>query len=130
MGASPNTDLVIDALLMAFKPPPGPTGALSITRIAAVSTPRRPSAGDQPTWGSPRRSAPPVMPSTTPAVKALRATLKREPAWIHARTTWPTRGLLRSALFDYIEGFFNPSRIQERPGHQDPADYERADAAA
>jgi putative transposase len=63
-------------------------------------------------------------------VEAFWATLKRELAWIHGLTTWPTRNLLRSALFDYIEGFFNPSRIQERLGYRSPADYERVGAAA
>jgi len=43
---------------------------------------------------------------------------------------WPARSLLRSAPFDYIEGFFNPSRIQGRLGYRSPADYERVGAGA
>jgi len=42
------------------------------------------------------------------------ATLKRELAWIHQRTTWPTRAQLQTALFDYVEAFYNPERIQQR----------------
>ena len=64
------------------------------------------------------------------AVKAFFATLKRELAWIHADRSWPTRQLLRSALFDYIERFYNPTRIQQRLGYRSPADYERIGAAA
>jgi cation-transporting ATPase E len=45
------------------------------------------------------------------AVESFFATLKRELAWIHQRTTWSTRTDLRTALFDYIEGFYNPERI-------------------
>jgi len=36
------------------------------------------------------------------AGQAVSATLKRELAWIPGRRTWPTRDLLRSAIFDYI----------------------------
>jgi putative transposase len=39
------------------------------------------------------------------AVESFFATLKRELAWIHARTAWSTRKALRTALLDYIEGF-------------------------
>ncbi len=50
--------------------------------------------------------------------------LKRELAWIHQRTTWPTRTTLRSTLFDYIEGFYNPERIQRRLDHTSHIDFE------
>jgi transposase InsO family protein len=63
------------------------------------------------------------------AVESFFATLKRELAWIHATKLWATRDALRAALFDYIEGFYNASRIQQRLGHRSPADYE-ADSAA
>jgi putative transposase len=63
------------------------------------------------------------------AVESFFATLKRELAWIHATKTWPTRTALRSALFDYIEGFYNPERIQQRLGHQSPINYEQDSAA-
>lgn len=64
------------------------------------------------------------------AVESFFATLKRELAWIHATTrTWPTRAALRTALFDYIEGFYNPQRIQQRLGQRSPIDYEQDSAA-
>ena len=36
---------------------------------------------------------------------------------------------LRSALFDYIEAFYNPQRIQRRLGHRSPAGYEEQSVA-
>ena len=62
-------------------------------------------------------------------VEACWATLKRELAWIHATKTWPTRTALRSALFDYIEGFYNPERIQQRLGQRSPINFEQDSAA-
>jgi putative transposase len=58
------------------------------------------------------------------AVESFFATVKRELAWIHQRTTWSTRAALRNALFDYIEGFYNPERIQQRLDNQSPIDFE------
>jgi transposase InsO family protein len=60
------------------------------------------------------------------AVEAFFATLKRELAWIHHTERWSTRDQLRSALFDYIEDFYNPQRIQQRLGHRSPIEFERA----
>ena len=60
------------------------------------------------------------------AVEAFFATLKRELAWIHHTERWSTKDQLRNALFDYIEDFYNPQRIQKRLGHQSPIDFERA----
>jgi hypothetical protein len=64
------------------------------------------------------------------AVEAFWATLKRELAWIHQRTTWDSRTELRTAVFDYIEAFYNPERIQQRLGHHSPAAYETSRPAA
>jgi putative transposase len=63
------------------------------------------------------------------AVEAVWATLKRELAWIYGRRTWPRRDLLRSVIFDYIEGFYNPERIQKRLGYRSPAEYEAVSVA-
>jgi transposase InsO family protein len=63
------------------------------------------------------------------AVEAVWATLKRELAWIYGRRTWPTRSLLRSVIFDYVEGFYNPSRIQKRLGYRSPAEFEDSSVA-
>jgi putative transposase len=58
------------------------------------------------------------------AVESFFATLKRELAWIHHNPKWSTRAELRAALFDYIEAFYNTQRIQRRPGHRSPPDFE------
>jgi putative transposase len=63
------------------------------------------------------------------AVESFFATLKRELAWIHNRRAWPTRAELRSALFDYIEGFYNTERIQRRLDNRSPLDFEKHAAA-
>jgi hypothetical protein len=63
------------------------------------------------------------------AAEAFWATLKRELGWIHNTTTRPNRADFRSALFDYIEGFYKPNCIQRRLGHHSPADYEQHSAA-
>jgi transposase InsO family protein len=63
------------------------------------------------------------------AVESFFATLKRELAWIHATKHWASRAALRTALFDYIEGFYNPERIQQRLGQRSPISYEQDSAA-
>ena len=37
---------------------------------------------------------------------------------------WATRAQLRSAIFEYIEGFYNPTRIHSTLGMRSPAEYE------
>ncbi len=49
------------------------------------------------------------------------ATIKRE--LIDART-WPTRTGLRSAVFEYIEGWYNTRRLHSTLGYLSPAQYE------
>jgi putative transposase len=56
------------------------------------------------------------------AMESFWATLKRELAWIHQRHRWPQRGVLRAALFDYIEAFYNRDRHQARLDHRTPAE--------
>jgi transposase InsO family protein len=63
------------------------------------------------------------------AVESLFATLKRELAWIHDRSTWPARAELRNALSGYIEAFHNTERIQRRLDNRSPLDFERHAAA-
>ena len=95
----------------------GPTGAWCTTPTAARSTPHWPSL---PGWPNSSSSNPSALVGScydNAAVESFFATLIRELAWIHQRTTWPTRTDLRTALFDYIEGFYNPERIQQRLGH-------------
>lgn len=64
------------------------------------------------------------------AMEAFWSTLKRELAHIHQRDTWAHRDELRSALFDFIEVFYNRARHQAGLDHLTPADYEAVHAAA
>ncbi len=49
------------------------------------------------------------------------STLKRE--LIH-RHSWPTRQIARTAIFEYIEGFYNTRRRHSALGHLSPSEYE------
>ena len=42
------------------------------------------------------------------------------------RTSLANRNQARSAIFDYIEGFYNPNRRHSAIGYHSPADYERS----
>ena len=50
------------------------------------------------------------------------ATLKKE--LVHRRT-WPSRLELQSAVFEYIEAFYNHQRRHSTLGMVSPADYEQ-----
>jgi transposase InsO family protein len=41
------------------------------------------------------------------------------------RHAWPTRARARSAIFHYIEGWYNPRRLHSSLGYVSPVDYER-----
>lgn len=58
------------------------------------------------------------------AMESFWATLKRELLHIYGIATWPTRAALKTAIFDYIEVFYNRQRNQERLGHLPPLTYE------
>jgi len=49
------------------------------------------------------------------------STLKRE--LIHRRS-WPSCQVVRTAVFEYIEAFYNPRRRHSALGHLSPAEYE------
>lgn len=42
---------------------------------------------------------------------------------------WATRAVLRSAIFEYIEGFYNPTRLHSTLGMRSPIEYEEDHAA-
>ena len=42
------------------------------------------------------------------------------------RHTFATRDQARSAVFDYIEGFYNPHRRHSAIGYHSPTNYERS----
>jgi putative transposase len=46
------------------------------------------------------------------------------------RTRFATRTQARTAVFDYLEGFYNPRRRHSALGQRSPADYERSHQAA
>lgn len=41
------------------------------------------------------------------------------------RRTWPTRSELATAMFEWIEAFYNRSRRHSALGYLSPADYEK-----
>ena len=45
------------------------------------------------------------------------------------RRTWNTRAELASAIFDYIEAFYNPVRRHSALDYRSPIDYERQHSA-
>jgi putative transposase len=57
------------------------------------------------------------------------ATLTKELLLHHAPKAWVTRAELRSAIFEYVEGFYNPTRLHSTLGMRSPLEYE-ADHAA
>ncbi|MFE2038810.1 integrase core domain-containing protein [Streptomyces scopuliridis] len=54
------------------------------------------------------------------------ATTKRE---LLDTTTWPSRAAARTAIFDFIEGWYNSHRLHSGLGYRSPADYGTALAA-
>ncbi|MCX5441194.1 IS3 family transposase [Streptomyces sp. NBC_00063] len=54
------------------------------------------------------------------------ATIKRE---LLGASSWPSRAAARTAIFDFIEGWYNLHRLHSSLGYRSPAEYERALAA-
>jgi len=54
--------------------------------------------------------------------EAFFKTLKSE---LVDRRSWPTKTELRTAVFDYIECFYNPRRRHSSLGYVSPAEYEK-----
>jgi len=128
MGTSADGDLVIDALMMAFERRRPDQGVIHHSDRGAAYTSlafgnRAAELGIARSFGSTGDCF------DNSAVEAVWSTLKRELAWIHGRRTWPTRDLLRSAIFDYVEGFYNPQRTQKRLGYRSPAEFQAASVA-
>src|SRR4051794_4829224 len=51
------------------------------------------------------------------------ATLKTEVLY---RSSWPTRQVVRTAIFEYIGGSYNTRRRHSTLGHLSPAEFEKA----
>lgn len=128
MSDHPDADLVIDALLMGFERRRPDRKLIHHSDRGAAYTSlafgnRAAELGITRSFGSTGDCY------DNAAVESLWATLKRDLNWIYGRRTWTSRNLLRSAIFDYIEGFYNPERIQKRLGHRSPADFESESVA-
>lgn len=101
MSTTPDADLVIDALMMAFeRRRPDQKLIHHSDRGATYSSlafgNRAAELGITRSFGSTGDCF------DNSAVEAVWATLKRELAWIYGRQTWPRRDLLRSVIFHYI----------------------------
>lgn len=57
------------------------------------------------------------------AMESFWSTLKTE--WLHQKN-FHTRQQAHSAIFDYIETFYNPRRLHSALGYQSPVDFERS----
>lgn len=64
------------------------------------------------------------------AAESMFSTLKGELEFMHGVTVWPDRTSLTTALFDYIEIFYNRTRHQTRLGHRTPHEIDTAAAVA
>jgi transposase InsO family protein len=56
--------------------------------------------------------------------ESFMSTLKTE---LIDRRSWPTRHAARTAIYGYIEGWYNPRRRHSALGHQSPAQFEGQD---
>ena len=54
--------------------------------------------------------------------ETFHATLKKEKIY---RQSWPTRAAARTAIFEYIEGWYNPRRRHSTLGYLSPVEFER-----
>ena len=59
--------------------------------------------------------------------EAFVATLKTELLY---RSSWPTRQVVKTAIFEYIEGFYNTRRRHSALGHISPAEFEEVKLGA
>lgn len=84
-----------------------PTRGSYITRIAAASTRARPSGGDA---------------YDNALAESFFATLETE---LLTRQSFPHRGGARLAIFDYLEGIYNPRRRHSALGQVAPAEFEK-----
>ena len=115
------SDLVVDALNMALwnrRPAPGlvhhSDRGCQYTSLAFGRRCRE--AGILPSMGRVGNAYDNAM------AEAFFATLETE---LLTRQAFPHRGAARAALFDYIEGFYNPHRRHSAIGYLSPAEYER-----
>jgi putative transposase len=116
------TELVLDALNMAIynrRPQPGlihhSDRGSQYTSVEFGS--RLKEAGLLPSMGSVADAYDNSM------AESFVSTLKRE--LVH-RHSWPNHQTARTAIFEYIEGFYNTRRRHSALGHLSPSEYEEA----
>lgn len=115
------TELVLDALNMALWDRRPPVGLVHHSdrgcQYTSLAFGRRcEDAGIRPSMGS-RGDA-----YDNALAEAFFATLETE---VLMRQSFPTRGAARRAIFEYIEGFYNPRRRHSALGYLSPAEWER-----
>lgn len=115
------TELVLDALNMALWNRRPPVGLVHHSdrgcQYTSLAFGRRcEDAGIRPSMGS-RGDA-----YDNALAEAFFATLETE---VLMRQSFPTRGAARRAIFEYIEGFYNPRRRHSALGYLSPAEWER-----
>jgi putative transposase len=121
MGDRPQADLTVDAVTMAIRNRRPDTGLVHHSDQGAQYTAL--------TFGATLRSAR-MLGSMGHVGDALDnavaesffATLQTE---LLDRRGWPTRQTLRTAIFDYIEAFYNPRRRHSTIGYLSPSEFER-----
>lgn len=121
MASHPRAELVTDALEMALWRRDSPSGVIHHSdrgsQYTALSFGKRlKEAGVFPSMGRVGSALDNAMAESF--VSTLKAEMADRPS--------PTREAARMAIFDYIEGFYNPSRRHSSIGYMSPADYERA----
>ena len=115
------TDLVVDALQMAIwrrNPAPGLIHHSDQgVQYTSLSLGRRlEEAGIVPSMGRVGSAY------DNSLAESFVATLKTELLY---RDRWPTRQATRTAIFEYLEGFYNRKRLHSALGYRSPADYEQ-----
>jgi putative transposase len=120
MAAHLRTELVLDALQMAIarrKPTPGlvhhSDGGVQYTSLSFGK--RLEDEGFVPSMGRVGSAYDNAL------AESFVATLKTELLY---RRSWPTRQVARTAIFEYIEGFYNTRRRHSALGYLSPAEFE------
>jgi putative transposase len=117
------TELVLDALQMAIwrrKPAPGLIHHSDQgVQYASLSFGKRlEEAGIVPSMGSVGSALDNAM------AESFVATLKTELLYGEEDSSWPTRASVRTAIFEYLEGFYNRYRLHSALGYKSPVDFE------
>ena len=118
------SELVVDALEMALhrrRPDPGLVhhSDKGCQYTAVLFTKRCVKAGIEVSMGSTGDCF------DNACCETFHATLKKERIYRHS---WPTRAAARSAIFEYIEGWYNPRRRHSTLAYLSPIEFERAHA--